>query len=307
MDPLCHTLVGASLGATGLARRTRHGNATLLVAANLPDVDGIAYFFGPAAYAVRRGATHGLAAMLLLPCLLAAAVWGLSRIRGGPPASFRWLLALSAVGVATHPALDWLNTYGMRWLMPFVDRWYYGDTLFIADGIVWGVLLAGLLLSRRLDTDSLHWFQRPASVALGVLCLYIGASFAITQLAARAAIARFEQPPLSVMASPVALHPLRRAIVLEYPDEYRFAHFGLGANPTVDIDGPPIAKPDPILLARARRERVGRWFLHWARFPYAVPEPASGGTVVYLADARYVRDIADAPRGFGVVRLNLAD
>jgi inner membrane protein len=42
--------------------------------------------------------------------------------------------------VLTHPALDWLNNYGMRWLMPFDGRWFYGDALFIVDPWVWLVL-----------------------------------------------------------------------------------------------------------------------------------------------------------------------
>ena len=47
------------------------------------------------------------------------------------------LLGLSYVSVLSHPALDWLNTYGIRLLMPFDGRWFYGDTLFIVDPWVW--------------------------------------------------------------------------------------------------------------------------------------------------------------------------
>ena len=61
--------------------------------------------------------------------------------RAGP------LLALAALAVLTHPTLDWLNNYGMRWLMPFDGRWSYGDALFIVDPWVWlalgGVLFLG--------------------------------------------------------------------------------------------------------------------------------------------------------------------
>ena len=54
---------------------------------------------------------------------------------GGPP--FRRLLVLAYVGVISHPALDWLNVYGIRLLMPFSPRWFYGDALFIVDPWVW--------------------------------------------------------------------------------------------------------------------------------------------------------------------------
>jgi inner membrane protein len=51
----------------------------------------------------------------------------------------------------THPALDWLNTYGVRFLHPFDRRWFYGDSLFIVDPWVWLVLGAGVVLSQRHD------------------------------------------------------------------------------------------------------------------------------------------------------------
>lgn len=312
MDPICHTLVGASLGATGLARKTRYGAATLIVGANLPDVDAVAYFFGPAAYALRRGVTHGIAAMLVWPLLLGGGMWLVSRARARtrPAASLPWLIALAAIAVATHPALDWLNTYGMRWLMPFVDRWYYGDTLFIVDGFVWLVLATGLIASHRTAARSRVWFRRPAVIALAVVCGYIAANFAVTRVAVRTAREALGgdpsgPAPTRIMASPVPFNPLRRLIVAEYPDEYRFASFRAGAPVSIELESQTIAKPDPALLERARRDRVGRWFLHWARFPYAETAVEAGRTVVYLADARYVRNLKAAPGGFGVVRIEL--
>jgi inner membrane protein len=61
------------------------------------------------------------------------------------------LLGLSYLAVGTHPSLDWLNNYGMRWLMPFEGRWFYGDSLYIVDPWVWIVLGGSLFLlhSRR--------------------------------------------------------------------------------------------------------------------------------------------------------------
>lgn len=152
MDPLAHTLAGAALAetrlgrrldsATGTTRRSAVATATLLIAANLPDVDAVAYFHSEdLAFLVRRGWTHGVLALVLWPPLLAWLMRGVGRWwqgRGGAEApAFRWLLLLSAVGVASHPLLDWLNTYGVRLLAPFSDRWFYGDALFIVDPWVW--------------------------------------------------------------------------------------------------------------------------------------------------------------------------
>ena len=85
---------------------------------------------------------------MLLPLVLAGLLWGLDRWqakRGKRPedsacrcsSSGSTLLAL--IGCLTHPALDWLNVYGIRLLEPFSSRWFYGDTLFIIDVWLWAI------------------------------------------------------------------------------------------------------------------------------------------------------------------------
>jgi inner membrane protein len=57
------------------------------------------------------------------------------------------VLALSTLGLLTHPALDWMNTYGMRWWLPFDGRWSYGDALFIIDPWIWLALGGAVFLA----------------------------------------------------------------------------------------------------------------------------------------------------------------
>lgn len=153
MDPLTHTLVGASLASTRLGRTTRLATPALVIGANLPDVDVFSYVRGgDFALGFRRGLTHGVPALVLLPLLLAGALWVWSRRwpeerrRQVSPA---WLVGLSYLAVLTHPALDWLNTYGMRWSMPIDESWSYGDSLLIMDPWLWLILGVGWLLPRR--------------------------------------------------------------------------------------------------------------------------------------------------------------
>jgi len=147
LDPLAHTLVGATLGEAGLKQLAPRAGFVLVVAANLPDLDAAATLLGPdASFALRRGWTHGVLAMALLPLLLVGVLVWLDSRRGSAARlrdpTHRWrLLGLAYLGVLSHPFLDWLNTYGIRLLMPFDDRWFYGDALVVVDPWMW--LLAG--------------------------------------------------------------------------------------------------------------------------------------------------------------------
>lgn len=150
MDPIAHTLTGAALAETGLKRTTRLATATLIIGANLPDIDVIATLWGSDHMLYwRRGWTHGVLAMAVLPLLLTALMmlwhrWHPPKTDSAPDLNAGRLLLLSYLAVLSHPLLDWLNTYGVRLLMPFDGRWFYGDTLFIIDPWIW--LVAGTVL-----------------------------------------------------------------------------------------------------------------------------------------------------------------
>ncbi|HIE94015.1 MAG TPA: metal-dependent hydrolase [Acidobacteria bacterium] len=177
MDPLTHTLVGASLAQTRFGR-VRFGTATLVVGANLPDLDAATYFFdSQLSLGFRRGWTHGVLAMALLPALLGWVMGQVDRFRcrrdpTATPVSPGRFMALSYISVLSHPALDWLNTYGVRLLMPFDGRWFYGDSLFIIDPWVW--LLLGTV------TMLAHSGSRPQAagwIALGVIVTILVTGF----------------------------------------------------------------------------------------------------------------------------------
>ena len=178
MDPIAHTFTGMALAAAGLRRATPLATAALLVGVNAPDLDVFSGAFGSyAPIAFRRGWTHGLLAIAIWPFVLAAALLVYDRYvrrRRDPAASAARagpLLAVAAIGVATHPALDWLNNYGLRWLMPFDGRWFYGDAVFIIDPWVW-LLLGGaaLLTYSRSRLARVRWaaFFALASVLIFV-------------------------------------------------------------------------------------------------------------------------------------------
>jgi inner membrane protein len=163
LDPITHTFAGAALAAAGLRRATPLATAALLIGANAPDVDALVYFgdgFGSLAF--RRGWTHGILALPLWPFVLTGLLllWDrwirLRRNHQAAPARAGPQLAVNALAVLTHPTLDWLNNYGMRWLMPFDGTWFYGDALFIIDPWLW-LALGGVLF--------LRYSNRPLSIA----------------------------------------------------------------------------------------------------------------------------------------------
>ncbi len=166
MDPLTHSLVGAALAQASRRRLGPTEAAALLIGANLPDLDALSYLVSQdLAFGFRRGWTHGMIGIVVGTLLLAGALWAVDRFArsrwggGGSGPPFAVLLQLAAIAVVSHPLLDWLNTYGVRFLMPFSDRWFYGDALFIIDPWVWLLLGGAVFLSRAAIgfLESLGW------------------------------------------------------------------------------------------------------------------------------------------------------
>ncbi|MCK9564409.1 MAG: metal-dependent hydrolase, partial [Bacteroidales bacterium] len=176
MDPFAHTFAGAALAASGLRRVTPLATAALLIGVNAPDVDVVMMFAGDYMdLAHRRGLTHGIPALLILPFLVTALLLGWDRwVRrrldpGAAPIDPRGLLLVSAIAVISHPLLDWLNNYGMRWLMPFDGRWSYGDALFIIDPVAWLGLGGAAFLA---------WSRHPAAIAVWAV-FWVAASWLV--------------------------------------------------------------------------------------------------------------------------------
>lgn len=294
MDNLTHTLAGFALAEAGLKHTTRFGTATLVLAANLPDIDGLSYLFGSRidGLAFRRGWTHGVLAMVVLPILLAAAVSSWSRLVPGEREAVRWkwLLLLAAIGVWSHPLLDLLNTYGVRLLMPFSSRWFYGDALFIVDPWIWITLGLGIALSwwrARRPTNP----RRPGRPALWALTL--SASYALAMAAGSGAAAAVVErqatrgPAGHTLAAPVFGNPLRREVIRELDGHYELGRLDLGLQPrytATALRSTGRAEPAAALAARTRE---GAIFLRWARFPSFKMEPSGERVLVTISDLRY--------------------
>ncbi len=284
-------------------------SAALIIGANIPDADVISYAWGPlTALEHRRGWTHGILALALWPLVL---TWGISawhRWFGGrdtPAPDRRRLMAVSALAVASHPLLDLMNTYGVRLLMPFSDRWFYGDVLFIVDIWLWTILGLGVVLSAVLGKHLSRWSLVPARAslvaALGYI-LVVAAAGRATLESATLDYRRVYGDGRVVLASPLPVKPMARNIIAYDGTNYRLgASPGLGGDirwESTDFYGLNLDRAaDPVV--RAAASESGRQFLGWARFPTAQLSRDSSGTVVHLVDLRY----ATGPERFGSVSI----
>ena len=286
----------------------------LLVGANLPDVDVLAYVKGADfALGFRRGWTHGVLAMAVLPLLLTGLLlawdrWVRRRRRPHlPQARAQSLLLLSYIGVLSHPLLDWLNVYGIRLLMPFDRSWFYGDILFIVDLWLWLILgVAAFLAAKR---------TQPCLATYGLLlaCAYILFMAAGSRVARAKVIDEFTDRDTQVgvaadqlIVAPVPVTPFRHQVVAVSGDQLYRAGFHWFGEPRLEIDGTPIPLPPPDpAVAEALDAPSVSGFVEWARFPYYEVDRTPDGSTVWMIDARYARGRTE---GFGgaVVELSPA-
>jgi len=314
MDNICHSLAGAAIAECGFAQRSRFATAALVIGANIPDLD-VLYLLGGdlAGLEGRRGWTHGIPALATWPFVVVGAVLLWQRFYrrndvGEQRVDLPVLLAGSALTVVSHPLLDWLNTYGVRFLMPFSDRWFYGDTLFIVDLVLLLFFGLGWWMSRRARQRELPGSTRPARTAVALALVYI----AIMKLqsersesALEIALGKVGAGPTDLMIAPVALS-MRSRSSLEVTDSgyvirtVRAGLTGVAVEPAREFLPTNAGAP---LSEAARGTDEYRRFARWSRFPYFVPAPDGDSSVVFVGDARYARGSDDSWAG---VRIRLA-
>ncbi len=154
MDNLTHSLFGATLARTPLARAGRGTMAALILASNAPDIDILATAGGAMKYLEwHRGMTHGPLGIAGLGVIAAALVWIGRRFHDArwppknaePDATFGMLVAVSIIGVLLHVLMDLPTSYGTRLLSPFNWRWFAVDWMPIVDIYLLMALVIGLL------------------------------------------------------------------------------------------------------------------------------------------------------------------
>ena len=177
MDNLTHSLVGLAAAKAGLERLSPRTTVLCIVAANAADLDVVTLVFGDRWTTLKyhRGLTHSIIGTVclafIIPILFYLAEMAVARLRTRPlQVNLTGLLVASLIVSATHPLMDWTNNYGVRLLMPWSPRWFYGDLVFIVDPFLWALFGGALfLLTSKTRLQMIGWSSLGLVVTLIVL------------------------------------------------------------------------------------------------------------------------------------------
>jgi len=145
VDNIAHSLFGVALADAMMGGRATKAQRPLvagagLIAANLPDIDlaysGITPL--PVGYLLHhRGHTHTIVGVAVLAVVLALTYRWLPPVRAMRLADRLRLWLLITAALASHLAMDALNTYGVHPFYPADNNWYFGDAAFIFEPSLW--------------------------------------------------------------------------------------------------------------------------------------------------------------------------
>jgi inner membrane protein len=309
MEPVTHFLAGACIGRAGLNRTTAYATLMLTLTSEFPDVDVLWSFKGPVeAFAAHRGFTHSLVgapvdALIVLGFVYAFHRW---RLRRGklPLIKPRWglLFVFGILAVLSHILLDFTNNYGVRPFLPFNWHWYSWDIVFIIEPLILLALTAGLLLpgifalvGSEIGAHKEKFRGRWSAI---VALLLVGAIWWLRDYEHRKALALLTSTDYrgevvkTAGAMPYAVNPFTWGGVVETQSLYAEVPINSRSTDLDQLDRAQIFyKPaeTPVTLA-AKRSRLGRVYLDWARFPFVESEPMDPpqqGYAVQFRDLRF--------------------
>ena len=316
MDPVTHMMTGACLSRAGLNRKTGLATLTLTLALEAPDIDSFSYFGGGVTgLQHHRGITHSFVGAPFVAVLVVAIVYGVYRwtawrkngssetnSRSAPklPPNWKLLYCYALLGALVHLFQDFTNNYGVRPFAPFNEKWYAWDIVFIIDPIMLVALFLALtlpalmaLITEEIGSAKPQFRGRGAAI-FALICL--AAVILVRDFEHRRAVNALnertysDQDPLRVSAFPQMVNPFAWNGVVETRDFFEMLPVDSGAG---EIDPLNIgvrrfkAEETPVTLA-AKKSRLGRVYLDWARYPLVTAEQIEGGrNQVQFEDLRF--------------------
>jgi inner membrane protein len=299
MEPVTHFLTGACIGRAGLNRKTAYATLAAVLAAEAADMDVFWGLRGPVEELKHhRGITHTFIAAPVVAGVIVGLVallhlWldrrrrrKLSAMNLDPAApipsrllpkavSWAWLYTTSLIAALSHLLLDWTNNYGLRPFFPFNPRWYAGSFVFIAEPVIWALLLAALIVPALLGLigGEIGVRRKPfrgrgwAIFALAGMVTVWGWRWT-EQAQARALVEnqQIASEPVRRMAfEPYPINPFRWHAILETADFYQTAEIDtrkgeIISDPQNDVHYRP---PVTAAVETARQTQLGQVYLDW--------------------------------------------
>lgn len=216
MDSLSQLVLGASVGAATMGRRTAVWKAALWggLAGTLPDLD-VLVDHGDALrnMVLHRAESHALFWLTLASPVLAAVP---ALVHGERAAYGRWWLAMW-LALVTHPLLDAMTVYGTQLLLPFTNHPFGVGSMFIIDPLYTLPLLVGLVVGvARHQGRGLPWVHAGLVLSTSYLAWSVAAQWQVRSLA-QASLSR-QVPPPALLVTPAPFNTLLWRIVAMHPD-----------------------------------------------------------------------------------------
>jgi inner membrane protein len=310
MDNLTHTLTAVALSQAGLNRKTRFATLALVVGANLPDVDLLSRLGGPLTYLrYHRGIAHSLLGVTVLAALLGGVLLYAGRkfptAKSTVPALRpRWLFAICWIATASNLALDLTNSYGVRPFLPFSNRWYSGDIMYVFDPLLLALLVLGLgipwllrLISEEVGAGKPP-LRRGAIFVLVALVLLLGLRATAHRRVVQMLDSRtyHQENPLQVAAFPTPANPFAWIGVVETASAYHVLPVSALASEVNPERLRVFHKPEPSpALDAVMQTRTARILDSCARFLWVRIEAREDGYTATLRDLRYATLDSEPP------------
>jgi inner membrane protein len=207
------------------------------------------------------------------------------------------LYLTALLSALSHLLLDWTNNYGLRPFFPFNPRWYAGNLVFIAEPVLWALLLAALVMP---------WLFGLADSEIGAKKQqFRGRGWAIFALTGMALLwgwrwseqgrARMLAENTQIAAAPVKrmtlepypINPFRWHAIIETEAYYQTAEIDTRSGEIISDPSRDILYKPPVTNATeaAKRTPLGQVYLDWGSWavvtdlgPQPIPGPIAGLT-----------------------------
>jgi inner membrane protein len=214
--------------------------------------------------------------------------------------NWKLLYGYALLGALVHLFQDFTNNYGVRPFAPFNEKWYAWDIVFIIDPIMLlamflALVLPGLMALITEEIGSVKPQFRGRGAAIFAL-LSLAAVILVRDFEHRRAVNALnartysDEDPLRAAAFPRMVNPFAWNGVVETRDFFQLLPVDSGSSEIDPLNiGVVRFKPEetPATLA-AKKSRLGRIYLDWARYPLVTSEQIEGGrNLVQFEDLRF--------------------